>query len=331
MKKSSFFKIFFQFTALFIAIIVSVSCAELFLRWYYRGVLSAASGLSYFSYNSRSLFSKENNMYKLRGKPISIKHDGRYRVIVQGDSFTYGQGLFPANKRYTEILDGLVKKDDKSNNFVIFNAGVCGYNLPQHLSFSKVVRKFNPDFVLYQWFANDMKTSEERRLNASLISNENVDKFLTKNSVLYNLINIRYYQILMYAGKVLSFDDDMIEKFGKIDSEFSIKSDLLLNQLIQYYKNENIDFGIVLFPSLYGDLKNYRLDFMHKRIIDICNKYNISCLDLTEAYAHFSNKSLWVNEFDAHPGELANRIAADEIYKHFGSYWNEKRYSFKNL
>ena len=297
---------------------------EFFLRFYYKDVLSVASGPSFFAERARALFSSERNNFSLRGDYIKYRHDGRYRIIVQGDSFTYGQGLYPREKRYTEILEKNLRNKNFINGVVVINAGVLGLNLPEHIKYASVVSSLSPDFVLYQWFLNDMKTELETRLTPHFIKNRNAHAFLIKKSVLYGLIQMRYGQIRTAMGKQKSFDQDMLDRFQNPQSAESLTADRLLNELFDKYKAKGIDFGVVLFPSFFQDMATYQLGFLHDRVLACCQQHQIRCLDLRDLYKSVPHSTLWVNQFDAHPGELANKMAAQAIYDYYGEYWQEQ-------
>jgi hypothetical protein len=48
----------------------------------------------------------------------------------------------------------------------------------------------------------------------------------------------------------------------------------------------------------------------------------VPCLDLLPLFSSFRDpRAVWVSPFDAHPNALANRRAAYEILKAFGSVW----------
>ncbi|MDO5675252.1 MAG: hypothetical protein Q4G66_10100 [bacterium] len=315
---------FFVFIILTISSIICLLIGEFFLRWYYKDVLSTATGFSYFSEKSSQLFSSEMNGYGLRGVQISPKHDGRYRIVVQGDSFTYGQGVYPASKRFTEILNKKLDKEEFFHGVVVFNAGICGFNLDSHIKFQKIIENFHPDFVLYQWFLNDMKIGGGTIPSYPIIPNKNIHKYLLKNSAIYTISQIRYEQFRRVLGKQTSFDEDMVKKFQDPNSNLSKEADELLDQLFHGYRSRGIDFGVVLFPGLFHDLSNYKFDFIHERILAACRKYEVKCLDLTPVYKGVPHVSLWANDFDAHPGVLAHEMAAKAIYDFYGDYWQDQ-------
>ncbi|WP_136808528.1 SGNH/GDSL hydrolase family protein [Desulfosediminicola flagellatus] len=307
--------------------LVLLVAAEFFLRLYYNDVLSTADGRSLLSRKNAALFNSERNPYGLRGKTVPVNHDGRYRVVVQGDSFTYGQGVYPADKRFTEILESRLIQDQFKQGVVVANSGICGFNLRHHVKHLSFIEDIHPDFVLYQWYINDMDSKPDYRKvkTPPLVSNKKLDKFLWEHSILYYLIQQRYGLLRTVAGKQIPYTDYLVKRFEDPESSYSKIADKLLEKLFQGYESRGIDYGVVLFPSFAEHFSNYQLDFLHERVLEHCSKHNVKCLDLREEYRGIDdNKSLWANVFDAHPGELAHELAAEAIYDHFSEYWKEK-------
>jgi len=69
-------------------------------------------------------------------------------------------------------------------------------------------------------------------------------------------------------------------------------------------------------------MDRYPLDFMHERVLRTWRSYRLDCLDLRAAYWGFDDiRELWANPFDAHPGEVAHRLAAEAILEKFEPTW----------
>jgi lysophospholipase L1-like esterase len=84
------------------------------------------------------------NSKGLRDKEYSYeKPDGIKRIVVLGDSFTWGYGVEDKD-RFTEILE-----DSLLNNYEVINMGVSGYGTDQELlTLETEGVKYNPDLVI---------------------------------------------------------------------------------------------------------------------------------------------------------------------------------------
>ena len=300
--------------------------AEVVLRFHYRDVYSTPDGKSFFYNRSIGKFIKEYNGYRLRDDGYPVQHDGRYRVVVQGDSFTYGGGVYPVEKIFTDILEKRLLQDSYPRGVMVANAGVCGHNFFNHVRYLNFIEDIHPDFVLYQWYVNDYDSfPDPARFNTpKLIANPALHSWLWQHSALYYLVQHRYVQFRNAAEKKPGYDDYMIERFQDPDSKFSQRAAKELNSLLDGYEERGIAYGIVLFPSFSNSFDNYRFGFLHDRVLAQCEQRGIPCLDLRDSYSGMDAKNLWANVFDAHPGAEAHSIAARAIYDYFGPGWLEK-------
>ena len=92
------------------------------------------------------------NRHGLRGSPIGEKE--RPRIIVLGDSMTFGQGVRD-EETYASQLEGMFYSDGLSVQ--VINAGVKGYGTDQaYKLFTTRLRGSNPDIVVLALYANDL-------------------------------------------------------------------------------------------------------------------------------------------------------------------------------
>lgn len=305
--------------------LIMVLFIESFLRFYYRQVLSTADGESYFYLKNQHLFNEELNGWRFRGEHFNEIPDERYRLVVAGDSFTWGQGVYPASNRFTEGIDSLLNQSNTNSAIEVINVGICGFNLPDHFKFLHFIDAIKPDYVLYQWYINDMVPRPDfaQFKSAHLITNRAVHTWLWQHSSLYYLLQRGYGSMQREKGTKKSYAQYLIDTMNGPDSEQAVKTRDLLGRLIEHHKKNNTELGIVLFPSFYGPMNEYKLGFLHEEVLEVCVKKKIACLDLRNEYSGIAHEKLWANVFDPHPGALAHEIAADAIYNFFGSTWKD--------
>ncbi len=154
---------------------------------------------STFRTNSRGLRDKEYTL----NKPEGIK-----RIVVIGDSFTWGLGVND-DEIYTERLESMLP------NTEVINLGVVGYNTVQEtIYFQREGIKYDPDILIIQFYSNDIlryrrksrpKSHIAETDNISII--EKISKHLFYKSALYRFIRDRVYtnntlvKILKYIRK----------------------------------------------------------------------------------------------------------------------------------
>jgi len=233
-------------------------------------------GLGYelipFAETENGLFSI--NSQGIRDREYTIpKPDNVYRIIVLGDSVTFGTE-YPLKFTYPKILESALNNNPRNKvRFEVLNAGVCAYNAIQKLLFFKNrLIKYQPDLVIYQFLNDDyyrnavilkdtkklcrkgtcLSIGEYFALNFPKISflPEKLDRMFIKHSAFYRLINKTIYDYLslrrpdLYpaqAYKYAAYDklDDSMRANKKIFKEFSSLS-----------KKYNFDFVLLLVPEL---------------------------------------------------------------------------------
>ena len=95
-----------------------------------------------------------------RDYPIE-KTPGTFRIVVLGDSVTFGHGsLFETT--YPYLLEQRLKQWRPSVNWQIWNLGVPGYNTRQELRYlQEVGATFKPDLVIVGFFPNDFDGNDK--------------------------------------------------------------------------------------------------------------------------------------------------------------------------
>ena len=308
---------------------------EFYARWHYRDVVQTAHGWDYFFYKSFTKIIAENNNHKFRGRDFDIAKGDTFRVVVIGDSFAWGQGVFPYTNRFPELAETILKKRFPDFDIEIINLGYPGRDLHDHVDKLQFVIRLHPDFVLYQWFVNDVDEDADVAAFHSnrFVPSEKLHQKMKLCSVTYILMPRAWNQLRAIVGLQKSYDQYLYEKFQDKDSEPSVKATGELHALIMDLHNSGIAMGIVLFPQLDSSLDKYKLGFLHERVLEECLMDHIRGLDLREAYSVYnkSMRELWANPLDSHPGVLAHRIAAEKIVETFGPVWLELERKQKDL
>ncbi|MFQ5495212.1 MAG: SGNH/GDSL hydrolase family protein [Phycisphaerae bacterium] len=85
------------------------------------------------------------------------KSDNTFRIVVLGDSVTYGFNT-PRDQSYPKQLERLLNRcaGDTAPHFEVINLGVTGYNIPQIVeSLRTKGLRFHPDLIIYGYVLND--------------------------------------------------------------------------------------------------------------------------------------------------------------------------------
>lgn len=307
-----------RLTAIMIGLGLAGVSAEAATRWMFRDVTTAADSRSFFSRSTESVRFNERG-FRERDVPEQ-KPAGTYRIAVLGDSLTFGNGL-EVHQRYSNILDATLHE-----GFEVLNFGIPGDNTPQHL---EVLREraldTRPDFVLLQWFINDIEGNDvsHRPQPLPLIPLPDVHRWLNRHSAFYSLANMRWAGVQVMMGMLPSYSEYLRERTGDPKGDDARRESALLRQIIATATRSGARFGMVLFPDFGEDMgPAYPYAFLHERVMATCKETGVTCLDLRDTFARVHDRrSLWVSPFDHHPSQRANEMAAVKILEAFRSEW----------
>jgi len=304
---------------LLLAVTVSVVLlmAEFFVRILFQDITTTSDNTSYFAVKWKAENKLSVNRFGYREREIDLqKPSGIYRVAVVGDSLSYGQGI-TEGQRFSNIIEK--KLNTGSIKYQVLNFARPGAETVDHIRFLEDVFKTDPDFILLQWFTNDVEGHDKsaRPRPYRLIPSDYLSGILHRNSALYFLIKQRWNVLQTSFGFIGTYQQSMMARFSDADSEDSRRAKHELSEFIAQVQARNIMLAIVMFPQFVetnGDVGKYPFAFLFDRVIMACRENMIKCIDLRPAYARITPVSdLWVNRFDSHPSALANEIAADMI------------------
>jgi hypothetical protein len=96
------------------------------------------------------------NAHGLRDEEIPYtKADGEKRVLVLGDSVTFGWGV-SQGENFTDRMESILR-EQTGEQWQVINAGVNGYNTEQEATFLRIEgMRYSPDYVLLIYVSNDV-------------------------------------------------------------------------------------------------------------------------------------------------------------------------------
>lgn len=111
----------------------------------------------------------EINSLGLRGPEVPpAKEPGEVRVLVLGDSLTYGQGVGERDTVPARLEERL-RELEPDRRWRVVNAGHRGYSLRQSLGLlAELGERIAPDVVLLLWYWNDLDPVDVERIHARL-------------------------------------------------------------------------------------------------------------------------------------------------------------------
>ncbi len=237
-----------------------------------------------------------------------------FRILVVGDSFAWGDGVHPEDT-FAYRLETRLDVVSRGNDFEVINWSRPGWNtVAEYRSVAPSIDKISPDLLLLTFVLNDAEPFNLEKLVAlrkGLQRREPrfaLSAFLYRHSLLYSIAwerieNTRIrraytaYYASLYEGPDWKNCLRHLKRFRDLALARSIPMVLLL---------------FPIFDSPMDDSYSHRA--LHDKMREVGQSLEVPVLDLLEAYRDVDVYRLAVVPYtDAHPNELAHRIAADTI------------------
>jgi hypothetical protein len=302
---------------------VSLVAAEYAARFVFSHARSSGNARDYLSTSGKGPVVRANAL-GFRDREIPPKSAARYRIAVVGDSFTYGNAL-EESERFTNQLQDLL-----GAGYEVFNFGIPGDNLPEHLVVLGRALPTQPDFVLLQLYINDFEAPGMHRPAPYPLLPASLNRRLERSSLLYDLLRNQWVELQQRLGWSESYADFMKRHLSDPNSPDAAFGYSQLRAFFVKARAAGTRVGGVLFPApdaLGPHGRSYPFDYLHVGVQRVCTEEGVHCLDLLPLYSEFENaRALWVSPFDAHPNARVSRLAAESIAAAFRSAWEHAKY-----
>jgi lysophospholipase L1-like esterase len=243
------------------------------------------------------------NEFGLRDEPIPPKRPSEFRILILGDSVTFGWGV-PQDQTYPAQLQKNLKKYPK--NFRVINAGVSGYNTVQEYAYlNNGGLSLRPDLILLMYTSNDIEhyrgpldsdaSSLRRKTKGEVIS------VLGGMSWLYRLAVHAYYLRWVWsieeryesASKTVGWSDSMkaLREFAELSETRQIPG------VIFFWRWHST--GAPFSDALLADVKKTAAP--------------LPTVDVGEWFSRKSTDAYFNSTVDTHPNAEGHEILAENI------------------
>jgi len=256
-----------------------------------------------------------------RGRKVTVNPKRTsHRIVIVGDSFTWGDGV-EAEEAYPAVLQDLLDQHHADLDVEVINWSRPGWNTWRELkSVQPQLPILDPDLLIIGYCLNDAEPINRRQLielrevmrTAQRQPSGKVLVWLYMNTRIgdrvYNFFEYRrlrqavtaYYQMLYDPGRSgWARTRQALALFEKLS------------------RQQEIPMLLVIFPIFDSDLDHrYAYHNLHARVAEAATKTGLKVLDLLPSYEGIDGRDLAVVPYsDAHPSPLAHRIAAETIYQ----------------
>lgn len=249
----------------------------------------------------------------IRAYNCSLKPNNTFRIIVLGDSFTWGGGINEEEKThiYPSELEQLLNQNSSKIKYEVINFGVPGHTMTQKVEeFKRYALSCEHDFVILQFLEDDASDKTKMiEIYKELLKNFLKEKKIQNQSEIGGEIEFE-----LKAEAISKYFDELWSNytFSEILKDYV---ELPLKELVDMINSSN-SVLVVSIPLCPDELNLYsRFIPFVKQLVD---KYNWYFLDMEKLYSKYNPSELIVNPVpprDCHPNLFAHKMVAEEIFK----------------
>jgi lysophospholipase L1-like esterase len=254
----------------------------------------------------------------LRDRDYGAKPDGTRRILMLGDSFTYGSGV----RDEEAVFPRLVEKELQGSfhladvdDFEVLNGGLPGSLTKAWVRlWNRVGEDFDPDVVLIVFFLRDgTRTSSTKFFTA--IRREIVRRNMESRLYAYSYLYRRVRDTLDRQAVSDVYARAIMESYlgsEKQQEEWGLAQENL-RWLRDAARGHGATVGLVVFPILMELNDPYPFAPVCDQIEAFARANDIPVLSLLPAFLGQRGPDLWISPFNQHPNAKAHAVAAAAI------------------
>jgi lysophospholipase L1-like esterase len=222
--------------------VVALVGAEYFARFQFRRARTSGNAGDYIA-RSSAWSPGPSNSLGFRDREVPPKAAARYRIVVVGDSFTWGQGI-EREERFSNLIEQFL-----GPRYEVFNFGIPGDDMPEHLTRLTQALAVSPDYVLLQLYINDFETKEMKRPRSYPLLPESLDSRVLKSSLLYLLTERTWSRVQETLGISESYVHYMERNLRDPNAPNAREAFGQLREFFDRARAAGVPAGAVLFPA----------------------------------------------------------------------------------
>jgi len=227
-----------------------------------------------------------------------------YRILVLGDSITFGWGVsFEAT--FCQVLEKALNADPPipGCRFEVVNTGVGNLNTAMEVSYLEHEGLgLEPDLVLLAWFINDAEPRPQPR-----------EGWLARNSYAFVWLDSAVDAVLRRLHGRPGYREYYEGLYSETNPGWALCRQAIGDMARSCLAN-GIPCGVVLVPELHSLGEAYEFGGVHAAVKQVCEEEGLPAWDLLEAFPPDADaRRYWVSPGDAHPNAAANELLAAGI------------------
>lgn len=248
-----------------------------------------------------------------RTTPFTAKTPEIGRIMVLGDSLTYGKGV-DANDTYPSLMERMLSQEFRVE---VLNLGISGYQSQDILRLLLAAApELKPDIIVYGVCLNDFletgegQESRENRRGWQIPLPLPAKQFFIKQTLFGQFLEKAYDDLLMRLGLRADFLSNILRGLHHYQLRFT------RDVTIMDFFAENAGFPPIVamtldqFPEVNGRGQQVA------RIAETCLQLaGMDVIPTEEYYQTYNGKTFMVSEWEGHPNEEAHRLFAEAFVR----------------
>ncbi|MCC7124012.1 MAG: hypothetical protein IT178_04130 [Acidobacteria bacterium] len=310
--------------------IVSLTLAEVFFRWHagrtfddefppWTGNLVVVRGAQVFAFKPNAsgvfpgnadmerTFPYRTNAHGLRERNRPARAEGSKRVLVIGDSYTWGYAV-AEEEAYPQVAERLLAERGRPDVEVI-NGGIPDYNSRQERQLlEQLLPIYQPDAVFLGYVVNDAEPSTAMPTPPEEVYRHARSWFLTEVA---ERLNRRVFRRRLLPSAKDNVGSNYLDGF----EEGSVKwrdSREAVREMRDLCRAAGIPFTVLMMPDFTQDFGGgYPLRTIHDAVARWGRELDIPAFDLLPLLFRGENHQDWWVPWDGHPNAAAHERIAD--------------------
>ena len=247
------------------------------------------------------------------------KREGVPRILVQGDSITWGQGIRNEDDLWPTLLERRLSRDAHPVEVAV--VARTGKEIDWHLEQIRTLSSaVDPDLVVYQWFVNDLEISGKDRPGATHPWRKFfLHRLLVDNSYLWFFIDFKLDQLLPAAKP--GYTEYMLERFGGDTPEWRHFVETF-DAWSTEAKSATERVVVLLYPHTQAP-DGQPFQSLRERVQAIAEERDLVVIDLLDHLDEFQGDygSMYASRYDGHPNERVHERMAEAVAETLRSRW----------
>lgn len=263
-----------------------------------------------------------------RGPEISgATKPGALRVLVQGDSITWGQGVRSEEDLFTTRLLTAIRDSGRAAEMATL--AQPGRDIDDHLEQLKQwSREIDPDVIIYQWSFNDVDVDKSSRppWGKRFWRINPMHKFLARSSYLYYFLDYQFNRML--PSGLPKLGAYLAEHYAENSMGWA-QFELVFQAWARAAKDATPRILVAIYPDMNAPINqrptlNPHTVDIQERLVALCQRENLQVLDLFEVFSTRDNaRDLIVGDYDGHPSVDAHHTIAIVLEMSLRQLWPE--------